>query len=135
MRPAATSVGGWLLVLCLLLLVWQPVSFGLVASSLVTGLGTRDIPFALTLAARLLATAFGVAAGLALLNRRPGAVRLSLISLAATAAVDVLVYTTPYFPSNRAPGETPLYVAVSVVYALFWSVYLARSKRVRRTFS
>ena len=81
---------------------------------------------------RLLATGFGVAAGLALLGMRPGAVLLTRIALAASAATDLFVYLTPYFPSNRAPGETPVYVLVSLTYHILWLAYLFRSKRVRR---
>ena len=134
-RRVNTGVGGWLLVLCLLLLIWQPVSLGLLASGSMRRLATRGLPFGLALAARLLVTAFGVAAGLALLNRRPGAVRLAMFSLGLTGAIDVSVYATTFFPGNRAPGEAPIYVAVSVAYALIWMTYLARSKRVRETYS
>jgi hypothetical protein len=83
---------------------------------------------------RILVTGFGVAAGLALLGRRPAAVGIARVSLIASAATDLIVYLTPYFPSNRAPGETPLYVLVSLIYCTVWMTYLIRSKRVHRTF-
>jgi hypothetical protein len=79
--------------------------------------------------------AYGVAAGIALQSERSGAVKLAVTSLALSAAMDVFVYITPYFPSNRMPGETPLYMAASVLYYCAWIAYLARSKRVRHTFS
>jgi hypothetical protein len=89
---------------------------------------------ALLLILRLLATGFGVASGLALLGLRPGAVAMTRVSLAASAAIDMIVYLTPYFPSNRAPGETPVYVLASLAYHGFWLGYLFRSKRVKATF-
>ncbi len=120
--------------LCGLLLVWQPISTGLVASRMLGLLPVRGLPVALVVILRLLATGFGVAAGLALLGRRPGAVAMTRISLAASAATDLIVYLTPYFPSNRAPGETPVYVLVSLTYHILWLAYLFRSKRVAATF-
>ena len=98
-------------------------------------LASGGLPAVLILLTRLIVTGFGIAAGLALLGRRPGAVTLAKVSLALSAATDVFVYTTPFFPSNRAPGETPVYIAVSVTYSIVWIVYLFRSKRVRETFS
>jgi hypothetical protein len=53
----------------------------------------------------------------------------------ASAVIAVFVYTTPYFPNNRLPGETPWLLAASLAYYTIWIAYLFRSKRVRRTFS
>ena len=87
---------------------WQPISTGLVASRMLGLLPVRGLPRRCSCILRLLATGFGFAAGLALLALRPGAVAMTRISLAASAATDLFVYLTPYFPSNRAPGETPV---------------------------
>ena len=135
MKAVKSGIGGWLLVLCLLLLIWQPISLGLVASSMLDALASGGLPAVLILLTRLIVTGFGIAAGLALLGRRTGAVTLAKVSLALSAATDVFVYTTPFFPSNRAPGETPVYIAVSLTYSIVWIIYLFRSKRVRETFS
>jgi len=121
-------------VLCGLLLIWQPISTGLVTSSVLDSVAIRGLPAALILILRILVTGFGVGAGLALIGRRPGAVGMAMVSLIASAATDMIVYLTPYFPSHRAPGETPLYVLVSLAYATVWMIYLIRSKRVQRTF-
>lgn len=134
MASVKSGVGGWLLVLCGVLLVWQPISFGLVASSSLDALTVRGVPLAIVLALRLLVTAFGIAAGLALAGRRPSAIFMAKIALVASAAMDVFVYATPYSPNNRAPGETPIYVAVTVGWSTAWLVYLSRSRRVRSTF-
>ena len=120
--------------LCALLLVWQPISTGLVASRMLGLLPVRGLPVAVVVILRLLATGFGVAAGLALLGLRPGAVAMTRFSLAASAATDLIVYLTPYFPNNRAPGETPVFVVVSLAYHILWLAYLFRSKRVAATF-
>ena len=120
--------------LCGLLLIWQPISTGLVTSSALDSVAIRGLPAALILILRIIVTGFGVGAGLALIGRRPGAVGMAMVSLIASAATDMIVYLTPYFPSHRAPGETPLYVLVSLAYGTVWMIYLIRSKRVQRTF-
>lgn len=134
-EPASRSgVGGWLLVLCLLLLVWQPLSIALVASSALDALAIRGLPLALIMLMRLGVAAVGIAGGLALVKRRPGAVTLAKAALVLSAAADLIVYTTPYFPSNRLPGTTPFYIAGSFAYSAVWIAYLTRSRRVRDTY-
>ena len=135
MKAVKSGVGGWLLLLAALLIVWQPLSLGLVASSALAALPLRGLPLALVLLLRVVVTAVGIAAGLALAGRRPGAVELTKVSLVLSSATDVFVYTTPYFPNNRFPGETPYYVAASLIYYGAWMAYLYRSKRVSTTFS
>ena len=134
MSSVKSGVGGWLLVLCGVLLLWQPLSFGLVASSSLDALVVRGVPLAVVLLLRLIVTAFGIAAGLALAGRRPSAVAMAKTALVATAAMDLFVYTTPYAPNNRTPGETPIYIAISLGWSAAWFLYLVRSRRVKNTF-
>jgi hypothetical protein len=124
----------WLLLLCALLLAWQPISFGLVASAALDALPVVGAPLATILVVRVLVTALGIASGLALIRRRPGAVTLAKASLIVSLTMDLIVYSTPYFPNNRAPGDTPIYVGVSLAYYGGWLAYLFRSTRVRETF-
>jgi hypothetical protein len=132
--PAPPALPALVIVLCLLLVVWQPISFALVASSLLNRLAIRGWPFGLVLVLRVVVTAFGIAAGLALFGRHPAAVSMAKASLAASAATDVFVYTTSYFPNNRPPGDTTIVLLVSLAYYSIWLAYLFRSKRVRETF-
>lgn len=129
------GINGWLLVLCVALLVWQPVNLARSGASTLGALTVRGAPAALALAARLVVVAVGIAAGLALVDRRAGAVTLAQIALVLSAAMDLWIYATPYLPNNRMPGDTPFYVAASLAYHAAWLAYLARSKRVRNTFS
>lgn len=129
-----SGIGGWLLLLCLLLLVWQPASLALSGAGALDALPVRGLPLALVLVGQLLVASVGVGAGLALAGRRPGAVTLAKWSLGLSAAMDLFVYTTPFVPSNRMPGETPLVVTASLLYYAIWLAYLFRSKRVRNTF-
>lgn len=127
----ARPLGPWLLLLCGLLLAWSPASFALVASTLVDSLPVRGWPVAALLAFRLLTAALGIAAGLAILGRRSGAVLLATIALCASLTADLVIDLTPWFPSNRLPGTTWIYVAASLAYHLAWLTYLFRSKHVR----
>lgn len=128
------GVGGWLLVLSRLLIVWGPANFGLAAMRALPALPLRGWPLGAVLVARLLVTAFGIGAGMALASRRSSAVRLAQTALLLSAAMDLVVYTTPYFPNNRMPGDTPLHVAASLTYHGGWLMYLHRSRRVRNTY-
>ena len=134
-QDAPRRVGGWLLVLCRLLIVLHPLSLAVTASNVMNALFVRGAPVAIVLLMRLAVVAFGVAAGRMLQNVRPGAIELARVALLASAALDVFVYTTPYFPSNRMPGDTTFYVIASLAYHGAWIAYLARSKRVKATFS
>jgi len=134
MSSVKSGVGGWLLVLCGVLLIWQPLRFGLAASASLDALAVRGAPFAAILLLQLVVTAIGIAAGLALAGRRPGAVAMAKAALVAAAAMDMFVYSTPYAPNNRKPGETPIDVAVSLGWAIGWFLYLVRSRRVANTY-
>ena len=134
-RTMPSGIGGWLGLLCRVLIVWQPLSLGLIASSALNSLSVRGLPLALVIIGRIAVAAFGVAAGLALWRHRPGAVGLARASLLLSAGADVFVYATPYFPNNRPPGDSALILAASLVWYGIWLMYLWRSKRVRQTFS
>ena len=132
--PTRVGIGGWLLLLCRLLVVFHPHSLAVTASGALNALFVRGAPVAIVLILRLAVVAFGVAAGRALQHVRPDAVRLARLALLMSAATDVFVYTTPFFPSNRLPGDTIFYVLASLAYHGAWLAYLARSARVRGTF-
>ncbi len=133
-RRGPAGVRGWLLVLCALLLIWQPLSLGLAGSIVLDALPIRGLSLALVLTLRMLVAAMGIAAGLALVARRAAAVMLAKVALVASAATDMFVYSTPYYPSNRLPGDTVWFIAASLAYHGIWLMYLVRSTRVRNTF-
>ena len=129
-----TKIRGWLLVLCVLLLVWQPFSLALTTAGTLEGLSLRGPGLAIVLIVRLLAAGLGIAAGIALFQQQTGAVSIAKASLVFSAAVDVLIYATPYYPNNRPPGDAMLVLIASLVYYAVWFAYLTRSRRVRSTF-
>ena len=128
------GVGGWLLLLCLLLVAWGPIELGLVASSALAALPVRGLPLGLLISVRVCVAAFGLAAGLALLTKSGPALPMARASLVLTALTNAFVYATSYFPSNRMPGDDRIAIAGTVVYALVWSAYLAKSRRIRNTY-
>lgn len=130
----SSGVGGWLLLLCLLLLVGQPINLAIGAARALGALPMRGLPLALVVLGQLMVAGIGVGAGLALLGCRRGAATFAKWSLLLSAGMDFFVYTTPFVPNNRFPGTTPLFVIASLVYYAIWIAYLSRSKRVRQTF-
>ena len=131
----AEGVRGWLLLLCRLLVVFHPLSLAVTASGALSAVAVRGTAVVLILILRLAVVGFGMAAGRALQTLQPGAVTLARLALMASAATDLFVYATPYFPNNRLPGDTVYYVAASLAYHGAWLLYLARSKRVRATYA
>jgi hypothetical protein len=129
-----SGVGGWLLLLCLLLLVGQPINLAIGSARALGSLQLRGLPVAFVLLAQLMVAGIGVAAGMALLGGRRGAATFAKWSLLLSAAMDLFVYTTPFLPNNRFPGTTPLFVVASLAYYAIWIAYLARSTRVKNTF-
>jgi hypothetical protein len=132
--PERSDVSGWLLLLTRWLIVGQPILFGFTASSAIGAVAIRGLPLALLLVARLVVTALGLAAGLSLSGGRSAAVTMATIALSTSAAADVFTLTTSIWPNNRAPGDTPLYVAATLTFHAAWVIYLHRSKRVRARF-
>ena len=130
----AERVSGWLLILSRLLVVFHPLILAVTAAGALGALSVRGTAVALILLFRLGVVGFGMAAGRALQNLQPNAVTLAKAALILSAATDVFIYLTPYFPSNRLPGDTPLYVAATVAYHGAWLWYLFRSARVRNTY-
>jgi hypothetical protein len=128
------GVGGWLLLLSRLLLFGEPLNVALSTPAAINAMPIRGVPLVLTLLLRLVVAALGIAAGLALAGRHHGAVTMAKVSLALSAATAVFVSTTPYFPNNRMPGDTPLYIAASLAYYGGWFAYLTVSRRVRNTY-
>jgi len=126
------SLGGWVVVLCFFLAIWQPLNLALVAAGALAALPVRGLPLALLLVARVVVTAFGVAAAIAIYHRHSGAAKFAALALLLSAGADLFVYTTPYFPSNRLPGDTPWYVAWSIAIHGVWLAYVFRSRRLRR---
>lgn len=97
----------------------------------VTALPVRGWPLVVLLSVRVVVVAAGVGAAVALWHRRPAAIVLARMAVVLSAAAQLLVYGTSIAPNNRAPGDTPLYVAATLAVHGGWLVYLVRARRVR----
>jgi hypothetical protein len=117
-----------LTLLSVLLIVWEPISFALYASSVVARLPQRGAFAILWLAARILVVGIGIAAGLALWNERPGALVLARVAVGLSAAAVVIGWATAALPENRQPGlALPITLAL-IAYNVAWLVYLFRTE-------
>lgn len=110
-----------------LLVFGEPAFFAVSASSAFNAISVRGTPVVLVLVARLASTATCAAAGRALLDGRPASRMLATVGLAASGCVQAFAVLTPFFPSNRAPGLEPAYVAALAVYYGGWLAFVRLS--------
>ena len=123
---------GWLLLLSRILLIYQPVNLAVSAATALNSLPTRGPRVLVAIATRVVGAAVSVSAGIALTNRQPHAVRLTQIGLVISAACDVFIYTTSFYPNNRAPGDTPYYVAATLLAHSLGLAYISLSRTARQ---
>jgi hypothetical protein len=128
---SAGSARGWLLLLCGWLAIWQPLNFAAAAAEWIAALPVRGWPLGILLAVRLAVTAVGLAAARALWDCHDGARALARAAVLLSAAFQLVVYATAIAPNNRVPGDTPVYVSVTVLVHGGWLLYLTRSTRAR----
>ena len=126
-----TMPGGWLLVLCAVLLVWQPLTFALEAASTLQTLGMRGAAGAVELAAHAGIAALSFAAGWALWQESPAGPLLATFAVAGWGLTGVQSLYWSVLPSNIFPSDRLPLAALTVAHACAWLVYLRRSKRVR----
>lgn len=131
----APALGPVLLILCAYLAIWQPVNLAAAAVRWVSALAVRGWPLGALLSLRVVVVAIGVAAARSIVSRRPGALPLSLSALLLTMTTDLVVFATAIAPNNRVPGDTPWYVAGTIVFHAAWLWYLWRSAHVHRMLS
>ena len=119
-----------ILLLVVILTIWNPASLTLQAASALSNIGSRAVSIAF-LVARLIITSIGLAAGVSLWLRRPGAVTLAKFALVLLAA-EAVVRLASRVDLGRAPPGTRLPLAVFILlHNAAWYFYLQRSRRVR----
>jgi hypothetical protein len=124
----------WILPLIFILTVWNPATLALRAASTVWNIESRSTLSLVFLAARLIITSVGVAAGMALWLRRPGAVWLAKLSL-ILFGVEAVVRLSSRVDLGSAPPGTRLPLAVFIIlHNGAWYVYLQISRRVRAAY-
>lgn len=128
------GVGGWLVILIFMLTIWNPASLALRASSIVWTVEPRSTLSLVLLAIRFAITSVGVAAGIALWRRRPGAVWLAKVAL-MIFGIEAVARLSTRVDLSSAPRGTRLPLALFVVvHNAGWYLYLQLSRRVRATY-
>jgi hypothetical protein len=121
------------LILAVVLLLWQPLTFASTAGRALPSLGFRGWIAIVELIAAGLIAAVSVAAAWSLWSRTPHGVpmaRLALI-LAAARSVQSLYWTR--LPSDVIPGTQGLLATIILAHAALWLVFLSLPRRVRLT--
>ena len=128
------GIGGWLLVLCLLLTIINPAVLALAAATLVGGAVAPSALAVTFLSIRLLVASVGVAAGRALWHKRPGAVILAKTALMLFAVEAIARLSTRVSLSEAPPGTRLPYAIAIIVFNGGWFLYLEKSRRVHATY-
>jgi len=139
------QVGGWLLVLCLLLTVIYPASqlYAVIGSAVPKVIASHTAKSALLLgmysAVFTSLAMFSMSAGLKLWRVRPGALRFAkryLLAYLLTNVAYFLFWTVLFHPTKASSlAEMGWYHVVGpIASTTLWCVYLEYSKRVRETY-
>ena len=131
---ARAGIGGWLLVLCLLLTVWNPASVALRLASSIANLSAQTALSLVLLATRLVVTSVGVAAGISLWLRRPWAVQLAKTALMLLGTEALVRLSTRVGLSEAPPGTRMPLAMLAILHNAAWYLYLHKSRRVRTTY-
>jgi hypothetical protein len=122
---------GWLLVLCAVLFVWQPLTFSVEASAALSSLAMRGALGVLELVAHGIVAAVSFAAGWALWQGSPASPLLATVAVSAGGLVGVQSLYWSVLPGNVFPSDRLPLAALGIAHAAAWLVYLRRSKRIR----
>jgi hypothetical protein len=137
------GVGGWLALFVVTLLLLSPIASILEliftyaqVSPLLADSSRLMLIFSAYSLLRISVMALGIYAAVRLIQIKPNAVRSARAYLIAVALSGTLIcVATILNTSPAADKETAVGVAVqSIVYAIIWSAYLERSKRVAATY-
>jgi hypothetical protein len=123
-----------ILFLIFILTIWNPANLALQAASTLASIETRSTVSIVFLGVRLLITSVGVAAGIALSLRRPGAVWLTKLAL-ALFAIEAIARLSTRVDLGSAPPGTRLPLAIFVIaHNAAWFAYLRLSRRVEAAY-
>ena len=128
------SLPAGILLLIALLTIWNPGSLALQAAASLRNIETRSTLSLIFLAARLLITGGGVAAGIALWLRRPGAVALAKVSLVLFAAEAIMRLSAGVDAGSAPPGTRLPLATFIALHNAAWYLYLQLSRRVRAVY-
>ena len=122
---------GWLLLLCAVLFIWQPLNFAAGAAAAIPTLGMRGVPGLVELLCHGLVAAVSVAAGVALWKESPAGPVLARVAVVAITVAGVQSLYWSVLPSHVFPSDRPFLALAIVAHGAAWLLYLHRSKRIR----
>jgi hypothetical protein len=111
-----------------LLVVWEPLTFAVAASSAIDWLIQRGLMAVAFLIARLLITGIGMAAGMRLWHEQPGGIPLARWAYAGQLAVTIVAHSTRLWPTTLAPGIAEPAFALGVTWYAGWLVWTSFAK-------
>ena len=120
---------GWLLVLCAVLFVWQPLNFSTEVSAALPTIAMRGWPGLFELAVHGLVAAASVAAGWALWQSNPAGPALALLVLAGAALTGIQSLYWSALPHNTFPADRLPLALVIAGHSSAWMAYLRRLAR------
>jgi hypothetical protein len=111
-----------------LLVVWEPLTFAIAASSAIDWLMQRGLMAVVFLIARLLVTGIGISAGMRLWQEQPGGIALARWAYAGQLAAAIVAHSTRLWPTTLAPGIAEPAFAVGVAWYAGWLVWTVFAK-------
>ena len=120
-----------ILLLVFILTIWNPASLAVHAASVVARIDSRSTLSLIFLGARLVITSVGVAAGIALWLRRPGAIALAQLALALFGLEAAIRFSSRIDLGSAPPGTRLPLAVVIILHNAVWYLYLQRSRRVQ----
>ena len=120
-----------ILLLIFILAFWNPASLALYAASVLANIDSRSALSLMFLGARLAIASVGVAAGIALWLRRPGAIAFAKAAVALFGIEAVVRLSSRVDLGNAPPGTRLPRALLIVLHNAAWYLYLQRSRRVR----
>jgi hypothetical protein len=112
--------------LCVTLLVWRPLDFAIELPSTLPSIGQRGAVGILELLFHGAVAALAVGAVRALATGLPSAVMLGRAAVVASALATIQSQYWSVLPHQTMPGDRAPLVAIAVVVAALWLVYLRK---------
>jgi hypothetical protein len=112
-------------VLAVILVLWEPLTLALAASTLLRRITEHGVPAYAVLVVKVFVAGVGIAAGMALWQERPGAMVLARWALALSLATTLFSRLTDFWPATL-PVESPVGARASVAWTGGWLVWSLR---------
>ena len=112
--------------LAVVLVLWEPVTLALAASSLLTRIADHGVAAWAVLVMKVGVAGVGIAAGMALWQDRPGALVLARCALALSLVTTIFARTTHFWPATLPPGVAGPALAASIAWTGGWLIWALR---------